>query len=434
MNTKSYKLTRIAVLLLTMILLLAVTAAGESLPTRVQYIPAPAEAFTETASYLFAATPDGRYLLIGGNRELYIWDTQENQRISLSFASQAEEFHECVMLFAKSRSFLLADRSTFPESADQWLADFTANASLILSADGLSFFRNFEQLRILLPDVEIGFVPIDVNDRYAVVGSDVCWFAVELATGSCQLYPGHGMSFLSLEDDDCVYFHEGYNNLIKKWNLVTGETIELERDRPFADFFREAACLSKKGNLLVAVHDMYMPVTDEEKANYQLSLVNYSAGSEIVKVAWPVDYQFYIRRMKDMMITENEKYALLSAPQFEYAYVMIDLGGGSGVWSLGTMDSRDLAKMPIGVTGDRFVCYRVSDAQLILLNPENGEETVLDFRMDSESMPYEYREAGGIGTHTGEVWTDITIKMISYALMNESRMIFTRVPGYFVLE
>lgn len=434
----------LVLLLFVLILLPCLVTADETMnPTRVRYVPAPAEALTDSTSYVCAATADGRNLLIYGS-ELRLWDTQDHMQIPLVFSSQPEIMSETVesltqyQFYQDSRNQFFTTSEEYQEALIEWTEGVNARIESILKRDNTSAIQTLEQLEKLFPGL-IEFNVRDVNDHYAIIVSSIGTFSVDLLTGDC-LFLTTGPAYAVALNKDHVFFYGSYedNYSLFSVDLVKRQFQALDINDYDLSFRNFMARSDKRGKTWLMGYNGWYPTNDEELEAFRLNMIEIFSGNtwqiSLPRAYW--DRFLGVSSLDRSMITGDGNHVLLYSANMPVLFVMVDLTDGSSLWHDDTLSkSADSTLLkPISALENCFVCYRPSDECLVLLDPETGDATPLTFEMRSDDMPAQYRDAGSIGIHSGKVWTTITSRMLRNANGNSCGMVFGSMPGYLVLE
>ncbi len=431
--------------LLALALLLAVPALGEgpAAPVRVRYVPAPAEVTENGADCVFAATPDGRFLLAGGRRDLWIWDTREAARIELSFAGTAERFEEDVRQTAQA---LWSQQTTLPRTQEEyqaWQLELAQTIDEVAAAGGAAHLQTFAQARAVLPSWEPNFTLLAVGGRYAVMFCRLDRFVVDMTTGLCSVPREPVGGTFSYVCGGRVLNLSSVAGTVSEWDPATGQITPVETRASLPDMYARALCEGPEDGLWIIGPDYVSPVTDEEWAAYALNFAD-GAGRRALRISLPYGevasgLVLWSGMIDRAMATADGRHVLVASSLMPILFAVVDTVGGTARWfpDSSPASTRDLSTeplKPLAALADRFVCWRPSDEQFVLLDPETGALTPLAFSMRSEALPLSYREPGRTGTRAGEVWTTVTPVMLRETHANEAGMIFAWLPGYYVVE
>ncbi len=436
---------------LMMALLILVSVAAADSITRVRYVPAPAGTLSDAAEYVLAASPDGRYLL-AGVREMYIRDTAEYRSIPLTFPDPEDAAYitDLVTQYVEVHFPGMELIFSLPEEEREEkrsLITEQLRSVMWAATGGENSFRNLDQIRLAFQLAGIKDPPIEIlgaGERYALVMYYyIGLMAVELSTGECRVFRTENSWRGPVLSNDRVYILAGEPMTWHMWDPDGNRTEEIVLPEERREVFNwdSVAAADAGGNLWLFAPDLWMPGTDEEKEAFRLNLLNVGTGG-LIRIPFPRAYYDAMNvsypLMKKVYITGDGRYALVDDNRGHFCFVVVNLSDGTCSWNLGInsgrLDDGTTPMMPVAATEDGFICYDPAKEQLMFLDPAAMEYTALSFEMRSDDLPGQFREVGMIGIRPGEVWTTITIRMLTAPTDNGRGMIFSMLPGYLAVE
>lgn len=418
-------------ILLALILILLLTVPVPILadaPVRVRYTPAPSGSFAGGADRVFAASADGRCLLMGSGNVLYIWDQAESRQIPVSFAAQSEVFHENVRFLAEleyrdRRSTLLPDKGMDDFLA--WMDSFDTRSASVLAKYGVDRFESFEQVAEVFPDRDFEFCLLGADDRYALMGCCLNRFVVDMVTGSASVPAepvGDTLTFLC---SGRILNMNPYMGQLSEWDPVTGILRPL-LPLPEYGFMMQAVCSGSSGLWLVGCD---LPAADNDSSVCALNLVSLDPGGKTLRVPSPFDSAStaftVLSAMDSAMLSGDGQFMLIYGSVWKSyppsACVMVDLHSGSAYW-FWDISGRQLplegeCMKPVAAAYSGFICYDAAGSQLVCLDAATRRITV----PEAQTLPFSLADAIRRNTFFG-------------ARGNGSGMIFTAIPGYLTVE